>query len=121
MRAAPSFSPFAARGRRTIVAILATFAFFATLNVALSIRATARSQHRAAVLQVAARQRMLAERYVNEVLLVREGEQADPHTTAILLAQSAAALLDGGLAPAANGDDDETRLTPTQGKAVRAQ
>src|SRR5438034_921726 len=121
MRSVPSFSPFATRGRRTIIAILATFAFFSTLNVALSIRATAKSQHRAAVLQVAARQRMLAERYVTEVLLVLGGERADPQTTGLLLSQSAAALLDGGTAPPANGDDDETTLTPTKGKAVRAQ
>ena len=48
------------------------------------------------MVEVAARQRTLAERYVNEVLLVRAGARADPATRRALLAQSADALLDGG-------------------------
>src|SRR5207244_4703439 len=84
-----AFTPFASRGRRTIVAILLTFALVSALSVVLSIRATARSKHQAAVVQVAARQRTLAERYVKELLLARAGAQADPETTANLLARSA--------------------------------
>ena len=38
--------------------------------------ATSRSQNRATVVEIAGRQRTLAERYVKEVLLVRAGEQA---------------------------------------------
>ncbi|HEX6461541.1 MAG TPA: EAL domain-containing protein [Thermoleophilaceae bacterium] len=121
MHTAPAIRPFAARGRRTIVAILVTLAAVSCGSVVLSIRATARSQHRAAVLEVAARQRTLAERYVKEVLLVRAGEQADPAATAALLQQSARALLDGGEAPEVNGDDDGTVLLPTTGTVVRAQ
>ena len=59
-----AFRPFATRGRRTIVGILSTFALFSTLTVTVSIWATSGSQHRASVLEVAARQRTLAERYV---------------------------------------------------------
>jgi hypothetical protein len=78
MRKGPAFKPFAAGGRRTIVAILLTFALSSTVTVALSIRSTAKARHGASVLEVASRQRMLAERYVQEILLVREGGRARP-------------------------------------------
>ncbi|TML93700.1 MAG: EAL domain-containing protein [Actinobacteria bacterium] len=113
--------PFAARGRRTVVAILATFALFSATSVGMSIGATQRSQHRAAVVQVAARQRTLAERYVQEVLLTRAGIQSDPEYLASLLRESARSLLDGGTAPAVNGDDDEIVVEPARGSVVRAQ
>jgi diguanylate cyclase (GGDEF)-like protein/PAS domain S-box-containing protein len=115
------FRPFASRGRRTIVAILVTFAVFSALSVTLSIRATKGSQHRAAVVEVAARQRTLAERYVKDVLLARSGARVDPANTASIMARSAEVLLDGGTAPAVWGDDDETRLTAARGAIVRAQ
>jgi len=121
MRTAPAFSPFAARGRRTVAAILATFALFSAVSVGLSIWATSRSQYKASVLEVAARQRTLAERYVKDALLVRSGEQADPAYVGSLLDRSARALLEGGTAPAVNGDDDETELSPAVGAHIRAQ
>src|SRR5439155_14742579 len=62
MRRGRAFRPFTARGRRVVVAILLTFALFSTTSVFLTISATGRSQHRAAVVEVAARQRTLAER-----------------------------------------------------------
>src|SRR5207247_1776724 len=105
------FRPFATRGRRPILAILLTFALFSTLSVISSISATKRSQHRASVVEVAARQRTLAERYVKEVLLAREGARVDPRFTASILARSADALLNGGTAPPVYGDDDETKLS----------
>ena len=113
--------PFATRGRSTVGAILVMFAIVSAASVSLSIRATERSQHRAAVVQVAARQRTLAERYVQEVLLAREGDHADPKALASILHDSALALLDGGTAPAVNGDDDELTLSPASGSVLRAQ
>ncbi|HEX6702502.1 MAG TPA: EAL domain-containing protein [Gaiellaceae bacterium] len=121
MRRRQAFRPFATRGRRTIVGILATFALFSAMTVTVSIWATSGSQHRAAVLEVAARQRTLAERYVQEVLLARAGAQADPAQTGRLLARSADSLLNGGVAPAVDGDDDETPLPRADGGMVRAQ
>jgi methyl-accepting chemotaxis protein len=115
------FSSFATLGRLKIGAILLTFALFSAVSVALSIRATTRSQHRTSVVEVAARQRTLAERYVKEVLLAREGEQADPAETASVLTRSVRALLDGGAAPPMNGDDDETMLSGATEPTVRAQ
>jgi diguanylate cyclase (GGDEF)-like protein/PAS domain S-box-containing protein len=117
----PEFRPFASRGRRAIAAILVTFAVFSALALTLSIWTTKGSQHRATVIEVAARQRTLAERYVKEVLLARTGAQVDPNNTASILARSANALLDGGTAPSVYGDDDETKLTAASGGIVRDQ
>jgi hypothetical protein len=102
-----AFRPFAGRGRRAIGAILVTFALSSTVTVLLSIWAISRAQGGATTLEVAARQRMLADRYVGELLLVRSGAKADPASTAAVLRRSADVLLDGGRAPAVNGDDDE--------------
>jgi diguanylate cyclase (GGDEF)-like protein/PAS domain S-box-containing protein len=113
--------PFASRGRHTILAILLTFGVISASGVTLSLWTTKRSQHRASVIEVAARQRTLAERYVKEVLLAQTGGQVDPHYTASMLAQSEEALLHGGTAPPVYGDDDETNLAPAADPIVRAQ
>jgi diguanylate cyclase (GGDEF)-like protein/PAS domain S-box-containing protein len=116
-----SFRPLEARGRRALAAILVTFALVSALSITFSLRATGRSRHQAAVVQVAARQRTLAERYVNEVLLARSGRDADPATTARLLRESAGVLLHGGQAPAVNGDDDEVDVPATTDRTARLQ
>jgi len=121
IRRRQAFRPFASRERRTVAAILATFAFFSAVSVGLSVWSTSRSQYKASVLEVAARQRTLAERYVNEALLARAGVRANPGYIASLLDDSSAALLDGGIAPAVNGDDDETTLSAARGSIIRAQ
>jgi diguanylate cyclase (GGDEF)-like protein/PAS domain S-box-containing protein len=121
MRGRRTFTPFESRGRLAIGAILGTIAFVSILIVGLSIRATQRSQHKASVVEVAARQRMLAERYVDGVLLVMAGRQADPAHTGQLLRKSTNALLNGGVAPAVPGDDDETKLSAIQSPTVRGQ
>jgi diguanylate cyclase (GGDEF)-like protein/PAS domain S-box-containing protein len=104
-----------------MLAIIVTFVAVSAGSFVLSIHATAKSQHRAGVLEVAARQRTLAERYVNEVLLVRSGAQADPAATASILQKSAAVLLAGGEAPQVEGDDDETDLSAATDPVVRSQ
>ena len=118
-----AIKPFAVGGssRAPIIAIFVTFALISATTIALSVTATKASQHRTNVIQVAARQRTLAERYFEEILLVRAGKQADPTYTAGVLAASAAALLEGGKVPAVNGDDDETTLSPAEGHVLRAQ
>jgi diguanylate cyclase (GGDEF)-like protein/PAS domain S-box-containing protein len=121
IRRGQAFRPFASSGRRTVAAILATFAFFSAVSVGLSVWSTSRSKYKASVLEVAARQRTLAERYVKTVLLDRVHVQANPGYIAGLLEESNGALLDGGVAPAVNGDDDETKLAAAKGKTIRAQ
>jgi diguanylate cyclase (GGDEF)-like protein/PAS domain S-box-containing protein len=121
LRGDQTFRPFQARGRRSIAAILLTFAIFSAVSVTLSIRATSRSKHQATVVQMAARQRTLAEHYVNDVLLARTGAEADPGNTARLLKSSVDALLQGGTAPSANGDDDEAEVSAVRDPSVKAQ
>jgi diguanylate cyclase (GGDEF)-like protein/PAS domain S-box-containing protein len=121
MRRRHAFSPFASRGRRTVAGILATFALFSAVSVGLSVWSTSRSQYKASVLEVAARQRTLAERYVKEVLLARSGSTSDPKYFARLLEQSSGALLDGGVAPAVYGDDDDTKLSATSDPEIRGE
>ena len=75
---AAALRPFAARSRSPIAAILVVFALFSAVSVGLSIRSTSGSRHSAAVVEVAARQRTLAERYVKAVLLVRQGRRSRP-------------------------------------------
>jgi diguanylate cyclase (GGDEF)-like protein/PAS domain S-box-containing protein len=121
MRSRKTFRPFAMRSRRTVVAIVVTMALVSAASAFLSVRSASNSQHRAAVIEIAGRQRTLAERYVEEVMLVRAGEQADPAHTAALLAASAHVLLDGGVAPAVNGDDDDTVLARATDPVVRGE
>src|SRR5262249_39722733 len=109
------------RGRGAVVAILVMFALWSVASVTLTARATERARHRAVVVQVAARQRTLAERYVEEILLSREGAQANPDTIADAVTKSAHAFLEGGEAPAVDGDDDDLQLSPATGSVIRAQ
>jgi diguanylate cyclase (GGDEF)-like protein/PAS domain S-box-containing protein len=116
-----SFSPFETRNRRAVVAILVTIGISSALSLGLSISATSRSKNRAVVLEVAARQRTLAEQYVEDVLLKLQGEKASPGYDARVLSQSADALLNGGEAPQVNGNDDEAALPAANGLIVRRQ
>jgi diguanylate cyclase (GGDEF)-like protein/PAS domain S-box-containing protein len=104
-----------------IVAIVATFALVLAASAAVSIWSTGKSRNRAAVVEIAGRQRTLAERYVTQLLLVRAGAQASPQRTGVLLTQSVNALLDGGTAPAVEGDDDDVVLERETDPRIRAE
>jgi diguanylate cyclase (GGDEF)-like protein/PAS domain S-box-containing protein len=104
-----------------IVAIFITIALFSAASLALSIGVTSRSKNQASILEVSARQRTLAERYVKEVLLVRAGEPSDPEQTGRVMQQSAYTLLNGGIAPEMAGDDDATALRPALDSVLRSQ
>jgi diguanylate cyclase (GGDEF)-like protein/PAS domain S-box-containing protein len=117
----PSIRPLQSRGRRAVVAFIAVAALLAAGEVALTVHVAARNAHRASVLQIAARQRTLAERFTKSVLLARVGAKVDPGVLGDTLVQSAKALLDGGVAPAVAGDDDEATLPAAQGSVLRRQ
>ncbi|HEY1514667.1 MAG TPA: diguanylate cyclase [Gaiellaceae bacterium] len=118
---AREFRPFAPRARSTIIAIVASFALILAASAAVSIWSTSKSRNRAAVVEIAGRQRTLAERYVTQLLLVRGGEQASPQRTGVLLTQSVNALLNGGTAPAVEGDDDDVMLERETDPRIRAE
>jgi len=115
------FRPFTISGRRTIAAIMLVFAVYTGLTLLLSERTTAGSGHKAAVLEVAARQRTLTERYAKEVLLGLDGSPSDAGPIAHVLKRTAIVLLNGGVAPGVAGDDDSQRVEPLGGALVRAQ
>jgi PAS domain S-box-containing protein len=116
-----AFRPFASGRGRTVAAVLITFAAISALSVTLTLLVTSRSHGRAQVVEVAARQRTLAERYVEDVLLVRAGHAADPAAIGGALSASARVLLAGGTTPAINGDDDSTHLPATNDPGLRQQ
>ncbi len=120
-RSAREFRPFAPRARSTIIAIVVSFALILAASAAVSIWSTGKSRNRAAVVEIAGRQRTLAERYVTQLLLVRQNEHASPQRTGALLTQSVNALLNGGTAPAVEGDDDEVVLKRETDPHVRAE
>jgi diguanylate cyclase (GGDEF)-like protein/PAS domain S-box-containing protein len=111
----------AGSGRRPVIAIFVTFALISAVSIALSVSSTKSSEHRTNVIEIAARQRTLAERYISEIQLVRSGVQADPGYTASVMTASATGLLGGGTVPAVNGDDDETTLPGAEGAGQRQQ
>jgi diguanylate cyclase (GGDEF)-like protein/PAS domain S-box-containing protein len=121
MRARRDFNPFASRGRRTLPLILVLFAAVWVASVAISISATSHSRHNASAIQVAGRQRTLAALYGEQVLLRKQGARANPEGTLALLRKSGKALLDGGVAPGVDGDDDETTIPGQTDPLVRAQ
>ena len=112
---------FSAGGRASVIAIFLTFAIATAITLVLSLGSTDRLQNQATVVEVIARQRTLAERYVSEVLLVRAGRVADPSVTASVMARTVHALLNGGVAPEMAGDDDTYTLSPVAGTAIRRQ
>ncbi|MGN6796520.1 MAG: PAS domain-containing protein, partial [Gaiellaceae bacterium] len=120
-RPARQFRPFAPRARTTIIAIVVTFVLILAASAAISIWSTGKSRNRAAVVEIAGRQRTLAERYVTQLLLVRQGAQASPQRTGVLLTQSVNALLNGGTAPAVEGDDDDVVLQREANPRIRAE
>jgi PAS domain S-box-containing protein len=117
----PQFRPFTASGRRTVAAIMLVFTVYTGVSLLLSARTAKHSKDQAKVLQIAARQRTLTERYAKEVLLASAGSPSAATPIAHDLEASATALLDGGTAPPVAGDDDGLDLVPVAGALVRRQ
>jgi len=113
--------PFSVSGRGTVAAIMLVFTLYIGVSLLLSARTATRAENQAEVLQVAARQRTLTERYAKEVLLALSGSPSAAAPVGDDLEQSAMALLDGGSAPAVAGDDDGLELAPVSGTLLRRQ
>jgi PAS domain S-box-containing protein len=115
------FRPFKDNGRRTVAGIMLVFALYTGVSLLLSARTAKRSDDQSKVLQIAARQRTLTERYAKEVLLALAGAPSAATPIAHDLETSATVLLDGGAAPVVAGDDDGLVLDPVTGASVRRQ
>jgi diguanylate cyclase (GGDEF)-like protein/PAS domain S-box-containing protein len=95
--------------------IIALFLLLIGTIVGYNATATAHERDTALIVNVASRQRALAERYIKDVLLKVEGLPADPAEDADTLAHTAAALLNGGEVQAVRGADEVVHISPYRG------
>ena len=114
------FGSFQTNGRAAIAAIMLVFTLYTGLTLVLS-SSTTKSEHQAGVLEVAARQRTLTERYTKEVLLGLSGRRSAAAPIAHDLKQSAVVLLNGGVAPEVESDGDELHIGALTGTLERLQ
>ena len=99
------------RTNLTVGAIFALFLALVAGMVALNVRATNAERNTALLVDITGRQGALTMRYANEVLLRAQGFRADPAPTRQQLEETAAVLLDGGLAPTPReGSDEKVRV-----------
>lgn len=86
--------------------------------IAYTTNAIGDERDSALIVNIASRQRALAERYVKDVVLVVEGYQADPADDAAQLRANADALLFGGEVIAVRGADEEIVIPPASDHPV---
>src|SRR5436189_6066711 len=102
------------QGTRAAFAIVAAFIVLIGVMVGYNADATHRERPTALVVDVTARQRTLTERYIKDTVLVLEGVQADPDSSATILRETATALLDGGKVVTPQGSLDQRVQIPAQ-------
>ncbi len=111
-RTAALLSPGALRLDRRIGPIVAIYLVIVTLIVGYDARLISEQRGSALVINVAGRQRGLAERYEKDVILTTQGVQADPSDDEDQLLTNANALLHGGEVIAVQGTEDEIWIRP---------
>ncbi len=92
--------------------ILTLYLIVTAVIISYTAGAIAHQRGSALIINIASRQRALAERYVKDVVLVTDEVQADPHDDAVQLRTNAEALLMGGDVIAVHGADAEV-VIPT--------
>ena len=100
------------RTERRLASIVILYLVVIVGIVGFNAREMSREQGAALSLNVAARQRALAERYVRDVVLDGQGVHADPVDDARQLLTNADALLSGGEVIAVQGADNVVRIRP---------
>jgi len=90
-----------------------------TAILGYNARAIAQQRGSALVVNTAARQRALVERYTKDVLLVVDGYQADPKESGAAVRQPVDVLLDGGSVRAPQGDGSRVEIPPARDWKVR--
>ncbi len=103
---------------RRIGRTLAIYLVIITVIVGYNARAIADQRGSALSVNVAARQRALAERYEKDVILTTLGIQADPGDDADQLLANADALLHGGEVQAVQGADEQIQIRPASRDAI---
>jgi diguanylate cyclase (GGDEF)-like protein/PAS domain S-box-containing protein len=97
---------------RRLVWIVALYLVLIATIVGFNALEVGEERGAALIVNVAARQRALAERYVKDVMLVTERYRADPTHDAAELRANADALLHGGEVIAVQGADEEIHIPP---------
>ena len=87
--------------------------------VVYNARALDQQRGSALVVNLAARQRALVERYTTDVLLKVNGFQADPEASAEDVREPVDVLLDGGSVRAPQGDGSRVEIPPARDRRVR--
>ena len=105
-------------GRRLGWVIPVLIALVAAI-VIYNARALGEQRGSALVVNLAARQRALVERYTTDVLLVVDGFQADPEESAEDVREPVDVLLDGGSVRAPQGDGSRVEIPPARDRKVR--
>jgi PAS domain S-box-containing protein len=105
-------------GRRLGWVIPVLIALVATI-VVYNARAIDQQRGSALIVNLAARQRALVERYTTDVLLVVDGFQADPEESAEDVREPVDVLLDGGSVRAPQGDGSRVEIPPASDWRVR--
>ena len=100
------------RPERRLAAIVILYLILIAGIVGYNARAMSRERGAALIVNVAARQRALAERYVRDAFLVAEGIPADPSDDVTQLLTNADALLLGGDVIAVQGADSMVHIRP---------
>ena len=112
----------ASRDRGAIAIITLILLGVLCTMVGFNAWATSRAESVPFLVDLTARQRTLAERYIKDVLLKADGIQSDPASSMAILRQTAAAILDGGLVPAPQGSLDKlVSVGPASGSALRVK
>ena len=99
--------------------VIPLFIVLITAIVGYNARATSQERGSALIVNIAARQRALVERYAKDVLLDVDGFQADPEGSGTALHQEADALLDGGTVIAPQGNDSFVEIPAARDWKVR--
>jgi PAS domain S-box-containing protein len=99
--------------------VIPLFIVLVTAIVGYNARATSQERGSALIVNIAARQRALVERYAKDVLLDVDGFQADPEGSGTALHQEADALLDGGTVIAPQGNDSFVEIPAARDWKVR--
>jgi diguanylate cyclase (GGDEF)-like protein/PAS domain S-box-containing protein len=90
--------------------ILAAYLALVVVIVGYNARSSSHERGAALIINVAARQRALGERYVKDVVLLTSGQQADPLDDADQLLMNGQALLHGGSVVAVQGADEDVTI-----------
>jgi PAS domain S-box-containing protein len=95
---------------RRLVWTVAVYLVVIAAILAYNATATGSERDSALVVNVAARQRAVAERFVKDVVLRLYGYEANPQEDAQMLQENALALLEGGTVQAVQGADAEVHI-----------